>query len=60
MRDRLRWGMVGGGRGSQIGEAHRIAARMDGLFEFCAGAIDIDPAKGRVDAIDLGVADDRA
>src|SRR5438552_18742196 len=45
MRDRLRWGMVGGGLGSQIGEAHRVAARMDGLFEFCAGAIDVDPAK---------------
>ena len=60
MRDRLRWGMVGGGLGSQIGEAHRVAARMDGLFEFCAGAIDVDPAKGRADAIDLGVAEDRA
>ena len=36
----LRWGMVGGGEGSQIGPAHRLAARLDGLFAFEAGALD--------------------
>jgi predicted dehydrogenase len=60
MSDRLRWGLVGGGRGSQIGEAHRVAARIDGLFEFCAGAIDVDPAKSRADGTDLGLAEGRA
>ncbi len=34
----IRWGMVGGGRGSQIGYSHRDAAVRDGLFRFLAGA----------------------
>jgi predicted dehydrogenase len=52
--------MVGGGLGSQVGVAHRVAACMDGLFEFSAGAVDIDPAKGRADGIGLGLPEDRA
>ena len=36
----LKWGMVGGGEGSQIGPAHRLGARLDGLFTFAAGALD--------------------
>ena len=57
---RLNWGMIGGGEGSQIGPAHRIAAGLDGLFTFAAGALDVDPAKGRDYAQRLGVAVDRA
>ena len=60
MPGRMRWGMVGGGLGSQVGVAHRVAACMDGLFEFSAGAIDIDPAKSRADGMDLGLPEDRA
>lgn len=41
---RLKWGMIGGGEGSQIGPAHRIAAGMDGLYDFAAGALDVNPA----------------
>jgi predicted dehydrogenase len=52
--------MVGGGLGSQVGVAHRVAACMDGLFEFSAGAVDIDPAKGHADGIDLGLPTKRA
>ncbi len=36
----LNWGMIGGGEGSQIGPAHRLGARLDGLFTFAAGALD--------------------
>jgi predicted dehydrogenase len=36
---RLRLGMVGGGRGAFIGEAHRIAARLDDRYELVAGAL---------------------
>lgn len=43
----LRWGMVGGGLGSQIGHSHRSAASRDGLFKLCCGAFDINPEKGR-------------
>ena len=57
---RLNWGMIGGGKGSQIGPAHRIAAGLDGYFTFAAGALDHDAAAGRAFAQDLGVAADRA
>lgn len=57
---KLNWGMIGGGEGSQIGPAHRIGAGLDGLFTFVAGALDVDPAKGRDYARRLGVASDRA
>lgn len=56
----LKWGMIGGGEGSQIGPAHRMATAVDGLFQFTAGALDADPAKGREFATRLGVAKDRA
>jgi predicted dehydrogenase len=36
--------MVGGGADSVIGETHRIALRVDGLYELVAGAMSIDPA----------------
>jgi predicted dehydrogenase len=57
---KLRWGLIGGGEGSQIGGVHRIAAARDGDYEFVAGALDIDPDRGREFARRLGVAADRA
>ncbi|MFZ5709177.1 MAG: Gfo/Idh/MocA family protein [Pseudomonadota bacterium] len=57
---RLKWGMIGGGEGSQIGPAHRIAAGMDGLYDFAAGALDVNPGRGRDFARRLGVTADRA
>lgn len=57
---KLRWGMIGGGQGSQIGPAHRISAALDGHFHLTAGALDIDPARGKAFATELGIADDRA
>ena len=41
----LRWAMIGGGRGSQIGYIHRAAAARDGLFQLVAGAFDINPER---------------
>ena len=43
----IRWGLIGGGRGSQIGYIHRSAALRDNNFRLVAGAFDIDPARGR-------------
>ena len=40
---KLKWGMIGGGEGSQIGPAHRLGALADGLFEFAAAALDHRP-----------------
>ena len=57
---KLAWGMIGGGEGSQIGPVHRISAALDGHFEFAAGALDADPAKGRAFASHLGISADRA
>jgi len=56
----LNWGLIGGGEGSQIGPAHRMAARLDGDFVFAAGALDADPAAGRSYGLKLGLAADRA
>ncbi len=56
----MRWGMVGGGRGSQIGGVHRVSAQMDGLFTLNAGALDIDPDQSRAFGLDLGLAPERA
>ena len=43
----IRWAMIGGGRGSQIGYIHRCAALRDSNFQLVAGAFDIDPERGR-------------
>jgi predicted dehydrogenase len=55
---KLRFGMVGGGRGAFIGAVHRIAARMDGQAELVAGAFSSDPERSKASAADLFV--DRA
>ena len=52
---KLRWGMIGGGEGSQIGPAHRLGALADGFFEFSAAALDHRPDVGRSYAKTLGV-----
>lgn len=57
---KLKWGMIGGGEGSQIGPAHRLGAQADGLFEFTAAALDHRPEAGRDYAMRLGIAADRA
>ncbi|MBT8425511.1 MAG: Gfo/Idh/MocA family oxidoreductase [Silicimonas sp.] len=57
---KLRWGMIGGGEGSQIGPAHRLGAGLDGAFEFVAGALDHRPDAGRSYGQQLGLAADRA
>jgi hypothetical protein len=50
---RLRLGMVGGGRGAFIGEAHRIAARLDDQYELVAGALSSDPQRALESGQDL-------
>ena len=40
---RLRWGLIGGGEGSQIGFVHRAGAELDRQFELTAGAFDVNP-----------------
>jgi predicted dehydrogenase len=57
---RIRLGMIGGGPGSFIGETHRIAARLDGMFDIVAAALSSDPHRSRQAGLDLGIAPDRA
>ena len=57
---RLKWGLVGGGEGSQIGPAHRLGAAVDGQFDFVAGALDHRPEAGRAYGQRLGLAADRS
>jgi predicted dehydrogenase len=53
MRRKLRFGMIGGGRGAFIGGVHRIAAAMDGQAELVAGAFSSDAARSRASGADL-------
>ncbi len=55
----LRWGMAGGGRGSQIGYIHRNSAARDGLFHLVAGAFDVDPERGAEFGRNIGVEESR-
>lgn len=55
----IRWGMVGGGKGSNIGYIHRSAALRDNNFSLVAGAFDINPEKGKEFGLSLGVEADR-
>ena len=50
---KLRYGMIGGGRGAFIGAVHRIAAQMDGQAELVAGAFSSDPARSAASGEDL-------
>ena len=36
---KLKWGMIGGGEGSQIGPAHRLGALSDGHFDLVCSSI---------------------
>src|SRR5690349_24894682 len=57
--DKLRVGMVGGGRNAFIGAVHRMAMRLDDLFSLEAGALSADPENARLSGADLGIAPDR-
>lgn len=55
----IRWGMVGGGRGSQIGYSHRNAAQRDGLFQLVAGAFDLNADRCREFGFNIGLDQER-
>jgi predicted dehydrogenase len=53
MSRKIRYGMVGGGRGAFIGAVHRIAANLDGQIELVCGAFSSDPEKSKASGADL-------
>lgn len=56
---KLNYGMVGGGAGSFIGQAHRRAIRIDDLAQLTAGCFSRSAEISRKTGTELGVADDR-
>ena len=60
VRGPIRLGMVGGGQGAFIGAVHRMAARLDGHYELCAGALSSDPARAVYSAREIGLPEDRS
>ncbi len=59
MSRKIRYGMVGGGRGAFIGAVHRIAAAMDQQIELVCGAFSSDPDKSKASGADLFLPADR-
>ena len=57
---RIRWGMVGGGIDSLIGETHRLSARVDNRYELVAGALSIDPKIAKKTAEQCLINNDRS
>ena len=57
---RLRLAVIGGGPGSEIGEVHRIAARLDGHYDIVASALSSNPERSRQSGRAIGVSEDRA
>lgn len=53
MSKKIRYGMVGGGRGAFIGAVHRIAAAMDQQIELVCGAFSSDPKRSQASGADL-------
>jgi len=53
MSRKIRYGMVGGGRGAFIGAVHRIAAAMDQQIELVCGAFSSDPERSKASGADL-------
>jgi predicted dehydrogenase len=59
MSKKLKLGMVGGGKDAFIGAVHRIASRMDGLYEIVCGAFSSDARKSAETGVELGLAASR-
>jgi len=53
MKRKLRFGMIGGGRGAFIGAVHRLVAIMDGKAELVAGCFSANPETSRLTGQDL-------
>jgi predicted dehydrogenase len=56
---KIKLGMIGGGLGAFIGDAHRRAARICNDFEFTGGVFDSDYEKSKEFAVNEGIPSDR-
>ncbi len=53
MNRKIRYGMIGGGRGAFIGGVHRTAAAIDGQTQLVCGAFSSDPQRSKDSGKDL-------
>ncbi|SDC20560.1 Gfo/Idh/MocA family protein [Niabella drilacis] len=58
-REKLRVGMIGGGKDAFIGAVHRLAFNMDGQVELCCGALSIHPEVAKESGEMLFLPEDR-
>ncbi|MBO9595298.1 MAG: Gfo/Idh/MocA family oxidoreductase [Niabella sp.] len=58
-REKLRVGMIGGGKDAFIGAVHRLALNMDGLIELSCGALSVHPDVARESGELLFLPEDR-
>lgn len=56
---KIKFGMIGGGIGAFIGDAHRRASRICNDFELVGGVFDVDFEKSKLFAKNEGIASDR-
>jgi len=59
MSRKIRYGMIGGGRGAFIGGVHRIAASIDQQLELVCGAFSSNPEKSKASGADFFLPADR-
>jgi predicted dehydrogenase len=59
MKQRIRYGMVGGGEGAFIGAVHRNAAQLDDEYELVCGAFSSDATRSLKSGITLGLPEAR-
>jgi predicted dehydrogenase len=59
MSRKIRYGMIGGGRGAFIGGVHRIAASIDQQTELVCGAFSSSPEKSKASGADFFLSPDR-
>ena len=52
-QQKIRMGMVGGGKNAFIGAVHRIAANIDGQIELCCGALSSNPETAKASGEEL-------
>ncbi len=59
MKEKIRMGMIGGGKQAFIGAVHRMAANLDGLIELSCGALSSSAEKAIESGKDLFIPNDR-
>lgn len=59
MNEKIRMGMVGGGKQAFIGAVHRMAANLDGLIELCCGALSANPENAKISGKEIFLPENR-